>query len=265
MFPKRALSAGLGLLIGLGQSTLYAQDGPAPFPIVPLQTPAVLNLAPPAAAEVVVDPLANQRTADSIAQRLCQSGQLRGYRVDIRFDGGVAELTGQVGDAAQRDAVIRLVQTVAGVERVHDMLAIGVALGQGPSLDKVSGQETAPGAGEVRGMVTSNRSVEATLADNVGGQEPMSIMTGFQPGMGPAVQPPPLPPYAWPTVAPYNNFSRVATPTLYPYEAFPFIGPVYPFPKVPLGWRAVSLRWQDGHWWYGREACGHDWWRIRYY
>jgi hypothetical protein len=27
----------------------------------------------------------------------------------------------------------------------------------------------------------------------------------------------------------------------------------------------VTLRWQDGYWWYGREASGHDWWRIRYW
>ena len=76
---------------------------------------------------------------------------------------------------------------------------------------------------------------------------------------------PPMPPYAWPTYAPYNNYSRVAYPTLYPQEAFPFIGPMHPFPKVPLGWRGISLRWQDGHWFYGREATGHDWWRIRYF
>ncbi len=65
-------------------------------------------------------------------------------------------------------------------------------------------------------------------------------------------------------LAPYNNYSRVAYPTTYPYEAFPFIGPMYPFPKIPLGWRSVSLTWEDGCWWYGRKATGHDWWRIRY-
>jgi len=73
-----------------------------------------------------------------------------------------------------------------------------------------------------------------------------------------------MPPYAWPTYAPYNNVSRVAYPELYPPQAFPFIGPMYPFPKVPLGWRSVQLKWEDGHWWYGRTATGHDWWRVRY-
>jgi hypothetical protein len=52
---------------------------------------------------------------------------------------------------------------------------------------------------------------------------------------------------------------------MYPYEAWPFIGPFYPFPRVPLGWRSVTLTWQDGHWWYGKNATGHDWWRVRYW
>ena len=41
-------------------------------------------------------------------------------------------------------------------------------------------------------------------------------------------------------------------PQTYPYNAFPFIGPFYPFPKVPLGWRKVVLEWEDGHWYYGK-------------
>ena len=97
-------------------------------------------------------------------------------------------------------------------------------------------------------------------------QEPTSIMPGANPGQAPpGGQDPPMPPYAWPTFAPYNNYSRVAYPTLHKHDAFPFIGPIHPFPKVPLGWRAVTLQWQDGFWWYGRKATGHDWWRIRYY
>src|SRR5437763_980589 len=94
--------------------------------------------------------------------------------------------------------------------------------------------------------------------------EPIPIQGG-PPGFPSATPPPPLPPYAWPTYAPYNNHSRVAYPNLYPYESFPFIGPFYPFPKVPLGWRSVTLQWEDGHWWYGRNATGHDWWRVRYW
>jgi hypothetical protein len=52
---------------------------------------------------------------------------------------------------------------------------------------------------------------------------------------------------------------------IYPYQSWPFIGPMYPFPKVPLGWRSIKLTWEDGHWWYARVGSGHDWWRIRYW
>ena len=74
-----------------------------------------------------------------------------------------------------------------------------------------------------------------------------------------------MPPYAWPTYAPYNNYSRVAYPNAYPYAAFPYIGPMYPFPKVPLGYRAIS--------WNGKTATGgtagprpsEDYWMVRYW
>ena len=77
--------------------------------------------------------------------------------------------------------------------------------------------------------------------------------------------PPSKPPYAWPNYAPYNNFSRCAIPQAYPAQAFPFIGPVYPFPKVPLGWRSVKLEWDDGYWWFSRVGNKYNWWKIRYW
>lgn len=98
----------------------------------------------------------------------------------------------------------------------------------------------------------------------VGAIDPMPI-NGPGPGAGLAMNPPTMPPYAWPTYAPYNNYSRVAYPNEYPYAAFPYIGPMYPFPKVPLGYRAIKLEWEDGHWWYGRTATKRDYWTVRYW
>ena len=192
------------------------QEGAAARPV----EPGRLALAPISA---------NQQLATTVAQRLRTNANLKNYRVDVAVDGGRAELTGTVADAAQRDEVVRTAQAVPGVDSVRDGLT-----------------------------VMDNRNVVPAQAT-----APRSPVPGGMPN--PHLQPPPLPPNAWPTYAPYNNYSRVGYPTLYPYEAWPFIGPVYPFPKVPLGWRAVTLRWQDGHWWYGREASVHDWWRIRYW
>ncbi|HJZ92650.1 MAG TPA: BON domain-containing protein [Gemmataceae bacterium] len=76
---------------------------------------------------------------------------------------------------------------------------------------------------------------------------------------------PRMPPYAWPTYAPYNNYSRVAYPAAYPYNAFPYIGPFYPFPKVPLGWRKVVLEWEDGHWYIGQLSSPYDYWRVKFW
>lgn len=72
-----------------------------------------------------------------------------------------------------------------------------------------------------------------------GGQD-MAAMAGGQPNM---------PGYAWPGYAAYPNYGAVTYPTQYSPSAWPYIGPFYPYPQVPLGWRRVELEWDDG-WWY---------------
>lgn len=57
-----------------------------------------------------------------------------------------------------------------------------------------------------------------------------------------------LPGYAWPTYAAYPNYAAVTYPKQYSPTAWPYIGPFYPYPQVPLGWRKVTLRWDDGWW-----------------
>lgn len=60
---------------------------------------------------------------------------------------------------------------------------------------------------------------------------------------------PQLPNYAWPSYAAYPNYAAVTYPKQYSPAAWPYIGPFYPYPQVPLGWRKVTLQWDDG-WWY---------------
>src|SRR5262249_30857844 len=149
------------------------------------------------------------------------------------------------------EEVLRVVQGVPGVERVRDRLALAgaspITQTQGlPPPDPVPEPRKEPVGGDVGGAA-----------------EPMPIFQA-PPGPNPNLGPPKMPPYAWPTYAPYNNYSRVGYPLYYPYQSWPFIGPMYPFPKVPLGWRSVKLTWRDGYWWYYKTATGHDWWRVRY-
>lgn len=279
MFLRRILPAAVvlsaSLVIG-GQAT-RGQDKPV----------ATANVLAPMgrAGQPAASPNLNQRMASAIAERLKQSGQLKRYRVDVAYANGLCELTGEVADQAQREEVLRLVQSVPGVVIVRDFMTLAAGgdnsvlrtQAGGPELGPLPGgpkppidQLLPPNGGLPQGPApqTGAPPMGAPLGQPQAGvpQEPMSILP-IQPGPMPNPQynPPPMPPYAWPTYAPYNNFSRVAYPTLYPYEAWPFIGPMYPFPKVPPGWRSISLTWQDGYWWYGKNATGHDWWRVRYW
>lgn len=219
--------------------------------------------------------LPNPQLAQTIARSLQDSGKLAEYRVNVVAIGGVVDLQGEVADELQRAIVVRIARSTRGVTMVRDWLqvtptqtlppATGVVQTQGPPLLQplpLQPQPIGPGVPGGPGGVKPNERIDGALPAPL--PEPMPIFQGPQ-GPNPTMQPPPLPPYAWPTFAPYNNYSRVAYPTAYPYEQWPFIGPMYPFPRVPLGWRSVSLTWEDGHWWYHRNPTGHDWWRIRYH
>ncbi|MHC4399624.1 MAG: BON domain-containing protein [Planctomycetota bacterium] len=59
---------------------------------------------------------------------------------------------------------------------------------------------------------------------------------------------PHLPSYAWPSYSAYPNYAALTYPKKYSPAAWPYIGPFYPYPQVPLGWRKVTLEWHDGWW-----------------
>lgn len=229
------------------------------------QEPARLGVDRGQALVPRADLSANQRIANTIADHMRQSGQLRQYQIDIVFQNGTAHLTGVVADQMQREEAVRLVQGVPGVERVRDQLTLVRATA---AITKVAQDQPAPPKAQEPGPLPRKSTEAAPIPPALPGAgasvEPMPIYQANAPGPYDVNQPK-MPPYAWPTYAPYNNYSRVATPTLYPYNAWPFIGPVYPFPKIPLGWRKVKLEWQDGHWWYSKNGGSHDWWRLRYW
>ena len=84
--------------------------------------------------------------------------------------------------------------------------------------------------------------------------QPGRPQPAFVPGTGGGVAPvgydqPQLPAYAWPSYAPYPNYAALTYPKQYSPTAWPYIGPFYPYPQVPLGWRKVTLEWDDG-WWF---------------
>jgi hypothetical protein len=91
-----------------------------------------------------------------------------------------------------------------------------------------------------------------------GGEMPGAPMPGgpipaYVAGTGGGVAPaqydqPNLPNYAWPSYAAYPNYAALTYPRQYSPTAWPYIGPFYPYPQVPLGWRKVTLEWDDGWW-----------------
>jgi hypothetical protein len=215
------------------------------------ESPPTTAKAPPRSA--------NQHLADCVAQQLQTSGRLHGYSIDVTCTEGVVQLEGSVASAAQRDEAEEVARTVAGVGSVHNWLAIREPSGS-------SGQVI---LAQVRAEPLDVAPAPRRIEDSFVPAEviPTEPVPSFQAPSAQAAYslPPFMPPYAWPTYAPYNNYSRVAYPISYPYQAFPFIGPVYPFPKVPPGWRSVKLEWNDGHWWLSTHGQKRDWWILRYW
>ena len=94
--------------------------------------------------------------------------------------------------------------------------------------------------------------------ENIAPAQPMPgygrPIPAYQPGMGGQVaratyDQAHMPNYAWPSYAAHPNYAALTYPKQYSASAWPFIGPFYPYPQVPLGWRRVSLEWDDG-WWF---------------
>lgn len=200
----------------------------------------------------------NQQLADRVAATLMAGSAAKGADITIVAVNGTVTLGGTCKDDAQKKAIVDQVRTAKGVTLVKDGLATTTVV-QAQAQDapaalppvgpRVSGpgfavsQPAAPAAGPM---------IEPTP---IGGA-----------GFGSMdVNAPALPGYAWPTYAPHPNISRVAYPQSHAYGDFPFIGPYYPFPKVPMGWRAVTLKWEDGHWFLGRKSVPHDYWRVRFW
>ena len=89
----------------------------------------------------------------------------------------------------------------------------------------------------VQGSVPAASPIPASLAAYSGG--PAAVRYDH----------PNMPGYAWPSYAAYPNYAAVTYPRQYSATAWPYIGPFYPYPQVPLGWRKVTLEWDDG-WWF---------------
>lgn len=123
--------------------------------------------------------------------------------------------------------------------------AIGSAVAR-PQMRRPQGQRPAAFAPST----IRQASAQVATANYVdGGSYAGNAVVGSGFGGGMVADNPSVPGYAWPSYAAAPNYGAVTYPQQYSATAWPYIGPFYPYPQVPLGWRKVSLEWDDG-WWF---------------
>ena len=207
----------------------------------------------------------NQSTADSVAAVLRSHPGLAASRITIEARNGQVTLGGQVLCPALKQEAVARAQQVSGVSSVSDRLAVGDPRVVPARYNlPMHGQhiQGAPMAGQFNGIPAGMNGpvyngapagAEGMIGNGASmvGYDPSSPLPEGNaiPGGSAANGQPGMPNYAWPSYAPYPNYSAVGYPTAYPWQAFPNIGPFHPYPEVPLDWRAVTLRWDDGLWW----------------
>jgi osmotically-inducible protein OsmY len=220
-----------------------------------------------APTKVAGDAQLKQRVISTLggAQR---TGQLRGFGLEVTTRGGDVLLSGRTTQAATKSQIMEMVRRVPGVRNVIDDIRVEAAGETQPvrHLQPVAVQDVAgrvPTVNDAR--VAAAQPVhfqDATMVEgaNVNGQA-ISGEVGYVGGApvpmtpipsahgAPRYDNPHMPNYAWPGYAAYPNYAAVTYPQQYSPTAWPYIGPFYPYPQVPLGWRKVSLEWDDG-WWF---------------
>lgn len=215
------------------------------------RSPAPFGPAPAASR----GPGSNQQVAEQIAQALA-ANHLGGLDIEVRYNSGVCTLGGTVKHPQQAAWAAHVCQQVPGVNRVENKLGFA-----SPSpIQPASFQQ--PGGGMPQGMPAGmpqgrpGPSLSQIQAMQMASFQGSPIGTPPMPapahgGAGPshlAYDLPNLPNYAWPTYASYPNAAQISYPTEYSASAWPYIGPFYPYPQVPMGWRDARLTWDDGHW-----------------
>lgn len=206
----------------------------------------------------------NQDMADRIAQTL-RASQFSGEDVELEFQDGIATIGGVVGSPAQKARATALIARVPGVTRVNNKLE--VAPTQTAAANDIQPAQFEEQPAQYEALPTQYEAAPQ-------GAVPMGPGAGMMPQGGPTamyatpgggINPviydqPYLPNHAWPGYAQYPNYAAVTYPKQYSASAWPYIGPFYPYPQVPLGWRAAQLEWDDGYWQLNFKPRTEKWW-----
>lgn len=225
----------------------------------------------------------DQATADQIATLLRDSGKMRNYSVGVKYKDGTVWLSGRVASKEQLQTALSVVSEIEGIEQIVNNMTVS----KGTAAMKQSARSMQQPAAARRVSATSaDLDIEAPTAASrphvkhvapaaERGATPAGYhrlaakhaakhagpVPAYMPPTGgmnpPAFDQPHMPNYAWPSYAAYPNYSALTYPQQYSPTAWPFIGPFYPYPQVPLGWRKVALEWDDGWWFLDFYDRGH--------
>tara|TARA_Y100001968_G_scaffold161631_1_gene147819 strand:+ start:1766 stop:2869 length:1104 start_codon:yes stop_codon:yes gene_type:complete len=248
---KDSLDSVTGFL-GLGSSkekpVEAAPVAAKPIPAAPLKrkgqaTARVMQARPD--MPVVDDNAIAQAIGKSLTAKK-DAGALQAFNVNLSVSGGTVWMKGYAANEEQRGQILASAQNVNGVVQVVNDIVL-----QAPATIQVASAPeavTPPLQAPVQ-PVSQPQQVQRVAAVQAPAAAPVQMMQSAQ-GMAAArYEQPNMPNYAWPTYASYPNYSQVTYPRQYSPSAWPYIGPFYPYPQVPLGWRKVTLEWDDG-WWF---------------
>jgi hypothetical protein len=228
----------------------------------------------------------DSEAATQIATALRDSGKMHDYSIGVKYKEGTAWLAGRVTTNEQLTTALQIVSNLDGVDQIINHVTVAPATEGQKSLQNPSSPSRKQSA---RGVKLASASTPAPLsvaaaqsmpqADGravpagyrslgrkpaqaycpaappvAGGGGSGRPLPAFVPGTGGGVaaaayDQPHMPNYSWPSYAAYPNYAALTYPRQYSPTAWPFIGPFYPYPQVPMGWRKVSLEWDDG-WWF---------------
>jgi len=239
-----------------------------------LMAPTWAQAGDQASAQKSVD----QQLADQVKSSL-SGGQLHHYSIDVKVADGTCWLKGSVSNQQQLRTALSIVSEISGIEKVVNglkmtdpspvvqasagpdvdvsaQLAVGTRSSEDPTAS-VSAVAQSHGSGVPRPLAMARAQPMPGAANcgpnGMGGGMSGGPIPAYAPGVGGGVAPahfdrPNMPGYAWPSYASYPNYAGITYPRQYSPTAWPFIGPFYPYPQVPLGWRKVTLEWHNGWW-----------------
>ena len=199
----------------------------------------------PVAQPIAPAPISDEQIAQVVIERLRQrqhAGELRNFTIDVKVERGSVWIEGQVASRDQQFLVLDTARRVPGVTQVVNAISVPQASVMPISDQRIQPQPARLQPQPVRSPVAF---APATISP---GQQPVP-MNGASGVARARYDHPTMPAYAWPSYAAYPNYGAVTYPRQYSPAAWPYIGPFYPYPQVPLGWRKVTLEWDDG-WWF---------------